>query len=319
MTTLATLSAGAVLAAAVALPAYGRIDRTVEKTFSVQPGGTVHVETFGGGIDVKTDPSATQVKIVATESIRASTEAEADDVLKSVALNPAQDGQTVTATAEYHRDHSWFTFGGPPVRVAFAVTVPEKFNAELATSGGNIAVGDLDGAVRARTSGGDISLGRISGSVDAGTSGGSIRLAGGGQKVILASSGGSITCGPCAGAVQVRTSGGDIALHGVEGPVTAHTSGGDVDAAFAGALRGDCALGTSGGRVRVKVPAGVAYTLDAATSGGSVQTIGVNLAAEEGRPSPSHLRAPVNGGGPVLRLRSSGGDIQIATGAASGA
>ena len=39
--------------AAVAIPAHAKIERVVEKTFTVQPGGNLHVETQGGNVSVE--------------------------------------------------------------------------------------------------------------------------------------------------------------------------------------------------------------------------------------------------------------------------
>ena len=51
------LAAG--LAALAPLSAFAKIERVVEKTFTVQPGGTLKVETSGGGIAVEPGPGDT--------------------------------------------------------------------------------------------------------------------------------------------------------------------------------------------------------------------------------------------------------------------
>jgi len=303
----------AAFVAAVAPVAQAKIERTVVKTFNVQPGGSLQVGTSAGSIVVEVAPGNT-VQVTAREHIRADSDAEADEALKPLTLTLEQSGSNVTAKAEYEKTGLGFHFGSwPPVVVDFVVQVPAKYSAQLKTSGGSITVGDLVGTLEAGTSGGDLRLGQIAGKVDARTSGGSVWLAGAGAGVLLSTSGGNITVGRVAGAAELRTSGGDIKATEVVGSLEAHTSGGDVTATFAGPLTGDNVLSTSGGRVRAYVPTGASFELDASTSGGRVRADGLTLTIAHGGVNRSSLRGIVGAGGPTLRLRSSGGDVSVET------
>jgi len=305
------LSAG--LLALVPISAQAKIERVVEKMFTVQPGGLLKVETQGGNIRVETSNGAV-VKVVAKEQIKASSESEADELLKKLTLDIEQDSGGVTATAKYEQRLPGFNWGSwPPVQVSFVVTVPANYNVSVKTSGGNVSVGDLSGKVYARTSGGNISLGKISGDVDANTSGGDVRLEEGLAEVKLGTSGGNISVDRAVGVSDLDTSGGDIKIGVVENTLHASTSGGNVSAGLVGPLKGDCVLSTSGGRVRATVDKGVAFDLDASTSGGEVEAAGLTITIEKGGSGRSRLAGKVNGGGPLLRLRSSGGDIVIKT------
>lgn len=293
--------------------AHAKIERVVEKTFTVQPGGVLKVETQGGDIRVQTSADAT-VKVVAREKIRASTDAEADEILQKLALTIEQSADGVSAIAKYEKKLAGFHWGSwPPVQVDFTVTVPANYNVELKTSGGDVVVGNLNGKVYARTSGGDVTLGKITGDIDGGTSGGNVRLEEGLAAVKLGTSGGDVRVGRAVGPTDLGTSGGDIDIKSVENTLEAETSGGDVNAGIAGALKGNCKLSTSGGRVRVTVDQGVAFDLDAATSGGDVDATGLTITIERGGSGRSRLAGKVNGGGPLLKLRSSGGDIIVQT------
>jgi hypothetical protein len=293
--------------------AQAKIERVVEKTFTVQPGGLLKVETQGGDIRVQSSADST-VKITAHEKIRASSEAEADDILKKLTLTMEQSADGVAASAKYEKMLSGFHWGSwPPVAVDFIVTVPVNYNVQLKTSGGDITVGNLNGKVYARTSGGDVALGKISGDIDGGTSGGNVRLEEGLAEVKLGTSGGDIHVGRAVGPTDLGTSGGNINIKSVENTLHASTSGGDVNAGIAGLLKGDCKLTTSGGRVRVTVDKTAAFDLDASTSGGDVDATGLTITIEKGGSGRSKLAGQVNGGGPELKLRSSGGDIVVQT------
>lgn len=297
--------------AALALSAHAKIERSVEKTFTVTPGGTLRVETTGGLIRVETNDSST-VKITARQKIRADSEIEADELLKKLTLVMETAGNDVTASAKYEKSTGGFRWGNQPVQVDFIVTIPRRFSVALNTSGGDIAVADLDGKVGARTSGGDIRLGKISGAVDASTSGGDISLAESKGGAKLSTSGGDITLGHVIGDTSVNTSGGDIKAGEVEGALTARTSGGNVTATFAGGIRGDSVLTTSGGHVKAYVSPNSGFQLDASTSGGGVKADGLTITLTSGAIGKSRLSGAVNGGGPLLKLRSSGGDIVVA-------
>ena len=303
------LTFAAFLAAAVS--AHAKIERTVEKTFAVNGAGLLRAETFGGAIRVT--PGADQsVRVIVRQTIKADSDAEADDLLKKLELTMEQEGNDVRLVAKYERKPASFGFNWgswPPVQVAFEITVPASYATKLNTSGGGITVGDLAGKVEAHTSGGPIKLGKMGGSVSAHTSGGSISLESAAGQATLKTSGGNIAAGPINGAADLATSGGNIKVASVVGSLRAHTSGGSVNATIAGPLKEDCSLGTSGGSVRVKVAAGTPFRLDASTSGGGVEMAGLRF---EGESKRGRSVGNVNGGGgPLLKLRTSGGSISV--------
>lgn len=299
------------LLAAAPLSVHARVERIVEKNFSVHPGGTLTVETQGG--EIRVQPSSDNaVHVVAKERFRTDSDTEADDILKNLSLTIEQSGDSVKAVSKYEKDIAGFHWGSwPPVQVSFVVTVPTSYNVDLKTSGGDIKIGDLNGKARLHTSGGDLVLGKISGDIEGGTSGGDVRLAEGAGTVRLNTSGGDIHVDRAIGRTNLDTSGGTIRIEAVENTLHATTSGGDVSARIIGALKGDCSLGTSGGRVRLTVDKGAAFDLDASTSGGDVEAEGLTITIERGGVGKSRLAGKVNGGGPQVHLRSSGGDITV--------
>lgn len=301
------LFAAACSAAVFSTTAQAKIERTVEKTFQVQSGAKLSVETSGGRVRV--EPGDVQsVRIVARQIFpKADTDAEADAIAKSLNLVMKQSGNAVNASAKYTKR----TWGGPPVYVEFDVTVPRSCDATLATSGGDVSVGDLAGAVKVRTSGGDVALGTIDGPVNAHTSGGNVKLAGCTQGAALETNGGNIEAGPVALDLQITTSGGDIKINGAQGPVNAHTSGGTISANLA-RISDKCVLSTSGGNVKVQLDKSSALLLDAKTSAGRVWTNDdLQIATLAGGYGKSRLAGKVNGGGPLVKLRTSGGDIDV--------
>ncbi|MBI3849358.1 MAG: hypothetical protein HY298_03550 [Verrucomicrobia bacterium] len=195
------------------------------------------------------------------------------------------------------------------------------------TSGGSISLTSASGEVEVRTSGGSIQIGEVGDNVFARTSGGSVRLDKAKGAVVAETSGGNIEIGEAEGSAEAKTSGGNISIKKSHGKVTAKTSGGNIEAGevhgdvvakttggsvsvhLTGQPKADCHLETSGGSIRLDCAENVAVDLDAKTSGGRVVTeLPVTVAGEH---KSSELHGKINGGGPVVCLRTSGGSIHL--------
>jgi hypothetical protein len=193
--------------------------------------------------------------------------------------------------------------------VEYRVRVPQKFNADVETSGGPIYLSSLNGEVNARTSGGAITLTGGNGRAVVHTSGGSIRMSDVAGDVDASTSGGSISIERNSGRVKAHTSGGGIEIRQAMGAINASTSGGGVSASLVGQPKEESRLYTSGGSINVSLSRDVRVDLDASTSGGRVWTdfpVPINDDRHH-----NELRAPLNGGGPRLYLHTAGGGITV--------
>lgn len=216
-------------------------------------------------------------------------------------------------------------FQGDNVR--FVIRVPRTTTVNLATSGGSVNVSGVAGETRVRSSGGSLDVANIEGDVQANTSGGSISVRGVRGDVVVHTSGGSIQVADVRGAVRAdtsgggiqvdsaakdvfaQTSGGSVRIREAGGRVEAHSSGGPVTVGFAAGNGHGGVLSSSGGGVRAELDPAVGLSIDASSSGG-----GVNCdlpITTRGDASRSLLRGDINGGGSLLRLRSSGGAVRI--------
>jgi hypothetical protein len=272
--------------------------------------------------------------------------AEFDRMRNDFTLDVAQQGSDIRVTGAFHQGWkpmllAWpLMFGNPICRnwqcleyspwlraVEYRVTVPHQFNADVETSGGPISVSDLKGEVNARTSGGPLNFDGIDGPVNGRTSGGGITLTGGKGRAVVHTSGGSIRITEAGGDVDASTSGGGIWIERTSGRVKAHTSGGGiaiveamgaidastsgggVTASLAKQPGEECRLYTSGGSIMVSLAKDIHMDLDASASGGGVWTD--FPVPENGVRHQRQIRAPLNGGGPLLYLHTSGGGISV--------
>ena len=209
------------------------LSRTIERSFSVAPGGTLDIETDKGSIEVRTSPDPRVDILIDLEADTAS-KRKAREILDKFSVDIVQFENGVRIEARFDSDREGFwDRDRKRLQVRFVIVVPQQYDLNLRTSGGSINVADITGAVKSRTSGGGLRFGNIMGSLDAKTSGGSIRLAN------------------CSGPANVETSGGSISIATAAGPVNAKTSGGSVN---------------------IYLPSGVGLEVDAKTSGGRVST-----------------------------------------------
>ncbi len=300
---------------------------TIEKSFKVKPGGHLILDTDRGSIEVYTHEGNT-VKVTVKRKVDVSDREEAKEILERFNIDFDHNGRDVRIRAEF--DEGGLSFWRrirKRLKLRYIIVVPQKYNVDLQTAGGSISVEDLQGEVRSKTSGGSLTFGNIDGPVWGRTSGGSVTLDGCKGIADVKTSGGSIYIGEVDGNVQAFTSGGSIKIVRARGEVMAKTSGGSikvdevtgaVDAATSGGNikvyisaqpQRDCKLRTSGGSIYAYIADGIKLDLEASTSGGHVETeFPVTV---QGKISKSSLRAKINGGGPLLILKTSGGSIYL--------
>jgi DUF4097 and DUF4098 domain-containing protein YvlB len=158
---------------------------------------------------------------------------------------------------------------GTPFGVRFQITVPQRFNLDVETQGGDITVdAPLDGEARLTTAGGDVRTSDVTGAVRIETAGGGIEVGKIGSDLIARTAGGSIRVGDVKGDARLETSGGEIATGAVTGALRAETAGGDV---VIGSATGQIVARTAGGQIEIG-PAG--GSVRAETAGGSIRLRG---------------------------------------------
>jgi len=228
----------------------------IERSFKVEQGGALSIDTDSGSIEVESHNSDTVDVIVGKKGKKS----------EDFEVTFSQDGDDVKVVG----DQKGISFWGSS-RVHFIVKVPQRYNVDLKTSGGSIELSSLNGEVDAYTSGGSIKLGKIEGEVD------------------------------------VKTSGGSIRVEEVAGEINAHTSGGSIKVTMSEQPKGNSRLSTSGGSVTAYLLPSIAVDLSASTSGGRVHSdFAVN-----GSVKKTSVDGSVNGGGPKLVLKTSGGSVNI--------
>ncbi|MHB8217175.1 MAG: DUF4097 family beta strand repeat-containing protein [Candidatus Sulfotelmatobacter sp.] len=205
----------------------------------------------------------------------------------------------------------------------------------LHTGGGSIEVHHANGKIIAETGGGSVEIMSASEGASIETGGGSIEVHQCSGKVKAETGGGSVELGDIGGAAEIETGGGSIHLTSAKGHVEAHTGGGGIELygvpsarvetgaggivvklVKTGAPPTDSTLETSAGDITVYIAADVAMSVRASVDMGNGHHItsefpDIHIATEGGPWSPRTLSAEgkLNGGGPVLKVRTTTGDI----------
>lgn len=206
---------------------------------------------------------------------------------------------------------------------------------KLETGGGNISIKSVKGKITAQTGGGNVvvfsgeqgavieagggnvDIKRCMGKVKASTGGGNINLGDIGGPADIETGGGSIRLSSAKGRVGANTGAGSIELYGVPSAKVETGSGGiTVKFINSSAERIDSMLETSAGDITVYIAADVALSVRANVDLGNGHHItsdfpDIHVATEGNQWGPRSLSAEgkLNGGGPVLKVRTTSGDI----------
>jgi DUF4097 and DUF4098 domain-containing protein YvlB len=210
--------------------------------------------------------------------------------------------------------------------------------AKLETAGGSITIGTVGGPIVANTSGGSVQVGVGRKNVTIETAGGgiSVRQCDGELKAVTA--GGSIEVEKVSGAAWMETAGGSIRVMDVYGPVVANTEGGgirllrvnsgiraetqagpiEVEIAASRARFSESKLYTSNGDITVYLPSDLPVTLAATVEAANGHDVysdfpGLEFRRETGQYGSRTVQAEgrLNGGGPLLKLYTTNGNIRI--------
>jgi DUF4097 and DUF4098 domain-containing protein YvlB len=237
-------------------------------------GGSMHLDDIGGGINAETGGGSIDVGTISGD----------------MGLH------TGGGSIEVHRANGKIVAdtGGGSVEIQSGAQ-----GATVETGGGSIEVRQCNGKVKASTGGGSIDLGDIGGPAEIETGGGSIHLT------------------SAKGHVRAQTGGGGIELYGVPSAHAETGAGGIVvKLVNAGSERNDSVLETSAGDITVYIASDVAITIWANVELGNGHRItsdfpDLHIRSEGDQWGPKTISAEgkLNGGGPVLKVRTTTGDI----------
>ena len=268
----------------------------------------IKVDTFKGSIRVETAQSGRVELELAATAMDENASRWLDKIL--VKANPFGAGVVLTV-----KQDGWgVEFGAgtaPQRRIDLVLRVPKQCTLDLKSEAGNIEVADdIQGNLRARVSTGDIYFGRVSGSVTALTRMGNLIVSHATGDLTARSYHGDLHVGTVMGWADLRADHGNIQVTNSYGGLSAHAIKGDIKAGMSRKISADASLKVSAGDIFVDVDPESAFVIDARSSWGKVDSA-LDFASSESKASPTRLNGARNGGGALLALKASGGDVHI--------
>jgi hypothetical protein len=307
------------------LSAVARSEERVNREVDARPGGKLVLDVDFGAVDIMS-AADDKVTVEAFRSIDFGDAAKEKEYLARVPISITAENNIIMVRARATKEArpDWFHQSRTDGR--YTIRVPKNFSADLSTGGGDVTASELTGDMRAHSNGGDLRLSHLRGALSARSDGGDIELddcdgiveikTGGGDIVFTDSrgtlhgrtDGGTIEVRNFVGGTEVSTGGGEVRLERIDGAIAGETSGGSITASVSGSAIKTIRLESSGGDIDLAVPKLANADITAQTSGGRITT---NLPLEVTRSDDEHLRGRLNGGGPSVLLRTSGGSISI--------
>jgi len=185
--------------------------------------------------------------------------------------------------------------------VSGAATIEGSFgDAQVEKAGGDVRItvahgaidaADVVGGVIAETSFGDVVLARVGGPVQ-------VKVVHGGVKARALEKG-----------AQISASGADVEIDGFRGEVRVEVERGGVSLAPAGALTDPVWASAAQGAVRLEVPAGSRFVLDATAERGEVQVDVPGLVLTS--TAAGVTKGEIGGGGSSVHLQARHGDVRV--------
>ena len=205
----------------------GKFAEEIDLSVSAEGAQSIKVDTVNGKIDVKVVDSD-EVKVYAVKTVRAYSDAAAEDYAKLVDIKAERNGDSVRVYVQQPR-----TAFGKSVSVSLEVECPANLKAEFRSVNGQVRANGMTSGIDASTTNGAVYLENVSGSISASSTNGKV----------------------------------DAHIDTLDSKGKFHTVNGSVDISVVNCLA-DIEANTVNGSTKVKLPKTFSGSLDASTVNG---------------------------------------------------
>jgi hypothetical protein len=291
------------------------VSRTLEKRFPLDDSASpkVSLEVFHGSVLVETIDE-NEFRISIRQDFEANNDQEADRIARNLTLGVECKDALLNISAEYSRDIHWTFENWPPVKLAVVLKVPKCCGLDLFSRDGSITVNKMAGSMKARTHWGTIFFRGVDGDITAKSEFGNIVVSHCTGNLSLRSISGNFLVGPVQGMADVFGYGGEIEVQSAGGGVKAETSGADLIVGFQHPIVSPAKLRTGGANIIITIDKRSSCSLDLkASMFGKVKFYkeGLPLDISSGAIGKGRVQATLNGSGPKIEARASGGHIYL--------
>jgi DUF4097 and DUF4098 domain-containing protein YvlB len=178
------------------------------------------------------------------------------------------------------------------VRVEYTVSIPRSLRMRALTGNGEITIERAGADVTASTGNGSVHVGETQGRVNVSTGNGDIQVDG---------ANGPVSASTGTGRVSVLTSRGSVNANTGTGDIDVHVKGGPID--------GDMRFISGTGSIHVALPSDFNGRIDATSGNGNLRSdFEISVV---GRLNAQHVRGTIGRGGPLIRLSTGSGTIEL--------
>ena len=290
--------------------------REYQRTFPVQPGCTLVVDTYHGEIVIE-ESDQSEVRVTLNVDFEVETEAEAERFWAGLDCRFSADGQTVSIVARNPVATgprlSWDE--NKRMNLYYRISVPRQCDLRLKTGMGRNTVGRLAGRMSARVDTGTIFFRQVDGSIDAAVDTGEVVISRCSGDVSVRVREGTIRVGTIGGRAELRNSRGGIDVMVAKGALTALAKLGDISVNFPRQVSQPASLTAAGGNMNVQIDPAAHCEVDASATWGRVRnTLPLTGAAVDRE--ARRVTGRLNQGGPLLKIRADGGSVSLVPGEA---
>ncbi len=256
-------------------------EATFDRTLSFSGNLELHAATGCGNIHLTRGAAG---QLVVHGDVHSQKAEEADEV-RSIAANPPieQEGNVIRVGLQgEQKQHNH-------ICIDYQIQAPADAALDAASGSGDIVDEGVGQGAKLDTGSGNITATGLTGGFNTETGSGNIAIDEAGE-----------------GDAKAETGSGDIDVKGVHGAFKAETGSGDIK--VEGTPTSPWKLETGSGSVEFS-PGNAPLTLDASTGSGSISTdhpMALQVSSDR-----HHMRGPLNGGGPDVRIETGSGDITI--------
>ena len=197
--------------------------------------------------------------------------------------------------------------------ILIKVTVPPGLSLEIKNVSAGVSVpATFTGNLKVESGTGSVFAQRIEGDFLARTDSGSVTVTEVTGRAELRSDSGMVLAGRLAGPASLRTSNGTVEVQNARGDLKVRGDDAKIIVGLSSPLPKSTDLRTSAGEITLNVDDNVPVTIDAATQLlGTVRVRGLEPVIHEGGLDRSTLAADFSGGGPLVKVRTSGASVAI--------
>jgi len=262
----------------------------IEESLSFEGVELVRLRNVNGGVRI-TSWDSPEVFVKATKKVKATSEEKAKEYAQEVKIRIEKVDDAIEIVTEHPKGRQPKFIKG--VSVQYDVTMPKEANLDASSTNGSMNVTGIIGETEARTSNGSVKIIDCEGKLTVKTTNGRVELEEVSGNVGVKTSNGSISAGLAMidGESEFETTNGSVdvrieADHSV--PLAAHTTNGSITVELPSDFAADVEVNTTNGRIRSDLPITVA-----------------------GKISKTSLQGELNSGGPLMKLKTTNGNINI--------